>query len=86
MLLSLFFAFKGDSDKFFFTFRYWLSERERTTNIAIGIVRRVISITGAIKKRIHEVMYKTDTKKEAKKVRATTFANAKLEETLYWEQ
>jgi hypothetical protein len=31
-------------------------------------------------------MYKTDTKKEAKKVRATTFANAKLEETLYWEQ
>ena len=40
------------------------------------MVGRKITIWGAIQKR----MYKTDTKNEAKKLRAATFAITKLEE------
>ena len=37
-------------------------------------------ICEAIQKRRHEPIYKTDTEKEAKGLRATTFALAKFEE------
>ena len=41
---------------------------------------RAITIWEAIQKRSHEPIYKTHTKFEAKRLRATTFAIAKLEE------
>ena len=50
------------------------------TTIAVIIVERAITIQEAIQKRSHEPMYKTDTKIEAKRLRVTTFAIAKLEE------
>ena len=50
------------------------------TTIAVAIVRRAITILEAIQKRSHEPFYKTHTKIEAKKLKATTFAIAKLEE------
>ena len=40
---------------------------------------KVIDIP-TIQKRSHELMHKTDTKNEAKRLRATTFTNAKLKE------
>ena len=43
-------------------------------------VGRVITIWEAIQKKSHEPIYKTHTKIEAKKLGATTFAIAKLEE------
>ena len=48
--------------------------------IAIAIVGRAITIWEAMKKRSHEPIYKTHTKVEEKRLRATTFAIAKLEE------
>ena len=48
--------------------------------IAVTIVGRAITIWEAIQKRGHEPFYKTHTKIEAKRLRATTFAIAKLEE------
>ena len=50
------------------------------TTIDIAIVGRAITMLRAIKKKSNESMYKTDTKNEAKRSRATTFAVAKLEE------
>ena len=47
------------------------------TTIAVAIVGRVITIWVAIQKRSHEPIYKTHTKIEAKRLRATTFAIAK---------
>ena len=44
----------------------------RTTNIAVAIVGRAISIWEAIEKRSHEPIYKIYTKNEAKGLRATT--------------
>jgi hypothetical protein len=44
------------------------------------IVGRAITIWEAIQKRSHEPIYKTPTKIEAKRLRATTFAIAMLEE------
>ena len=41
---SLFLNLRGDSDKFSFTLRYRLQERERLTTIAIAIVGSVISV------------------------------------------
>ena len=52
----------------------------RATTIAIVIVVRAITILGAIQKRSHESLYKTDIKNKAKRLRAITFAIAKLEE------
>ena len=75
--MSLFLAFKGDSKKKKKTFRFE-SEKECTT-IAGAIVERVITLWRAIKKRSHEAMIKP-VKNEAKRLRATTFAIAKLEE------
>ena len=63
-----------------FTLRYRLLERKRATTIAVAIVRRAITIWEAIQKRSHEQIYKTHTKIEAKRLRVTTFAIAKLEE------
>ena len=40
----------------------------------------VITIWGAIEKRSHKPIYKTDTKNEATILRVTTFALAKMEE------
>jgi hypothetical protein len=40
----------------------------------------IVTIWEAIQKRSYEPIYKTDTKIEAKRLRATTFAIAKLEE------
>ena len=50
------------------------------TTIAVAIVIRAITLWEAIKKRSHEPINKTHTKIEAKRLRATTFAIAKLEE------
>ena len=51
------------------------------SNIAIvRIVGRAITIWEAIQKRSHVPIYKTYTKIEVKRLRATTFAIAKLEE------
>ena len=50
------------------------------TTIAVAIVGRAITIWEAIQKRRHEPIYKTYTKIEAKRLRATTFPIAKLEE------
>ena len=46
----------------------------------MAIVGRAITIWEAIQKRGHEPFYKTHTKNEVKRLRATTFAIAKLEE------
>ena len=46
----------------------------------IAIVGRVIAIWEAIQKRSYEPIYKTPTKIEAKRLRATTFAIEKFEE------
>ena len=54
--------------------------RKRATTIAVAIVGRAITIWEAIQKRSHEPNYKTHTKIEAKRLRATTFSIAKLEE------
>ena len=51
-----------------------------TTTIADAIVGRALTIWKAIQKRSHEPINKTHTKIEAKRLRATTFAIAKLEE------
>ena len=51
------------------------------------MVGRAITIWGAIHKNSHETMYKLDTKNVAIRLRATTFAIAKLEEQkLYGKQ
>jgi hypothetical protein len=47
-------------------------ERKRATTIAIAIVGRAITIWEAIQKRSHEPIYKTHTKIEAKRLKATT--------------
>ena len=62
------------------TFRLRLYERKRSTTIAVGIVGIAITIWEAIQQRSHEPIYKTHTKIEAKRLRATTFAIEKLEE------
>ena len=46
----------------------------------ITIIRRALTIRGSLQKRSHEYMYKTDTKSEAKRIRATTHVIAKLED------
>ena len=48
--------------------------------IFVAIVGRAITIWEAIQKRSHETIYKTYPKIGAKRLRATTFAIAKLEE------
>jgi hypothetical protein len=50
------------------------------TTIYVTIVGRAITILQAIQKRSHEPIYKTHAKIEAKRLKATTFAIAKLEE------
>ena len=62
-------AFKGDSDKFPFTLRNEKGNSWKSDNY-----RR------AIQKRNHESNYKTNTKNEAKRLRGTTIAIAKLDE------
>ena len=52
----------------------------RATTIAVAKVGRAITIWKAIQKRSHEPIYNTHTKIEEKRLRATTFAIAKLEE------
>ena len=51
---------------------------KRATTIALAIVERAITIWEVIQKRSHELIYKIDTKNEAKILRATTFT--RLEE------
>jgi len=46
----------------------------------VAIVGRAITIWEAIQKRSYEPIYKTHTKIEAKRIRATTFAIVKSEE------
>ena len=48
------------------------------TTFAVTIVGRAITIWEAIENRTHEPIYKTDTKNEAKRLRATLFVIAKL--------
>ena len=48
--------------------------------MALAIVGRVITIWEALQKRSHEQICKIHTKIEAKRLSATTFAIAKLEE------
>ena len=52
----------------------------RATTIAVATVGRAITIWEAKQKRSQEPIYKTPTKIEEKRLRATTFAIAKLEE------
>ena len=54
--------------------------RQRAKEKTIAVVWRAITIWEAIQKRSHEPIYKTHTKIEAKRLRATTVAIAKLEE------
>ena len=49
---------------------------KRATSIAVAIVGREKTIWEAIQKRSYEPIYKTYTKIEAKRLRATTFAIA----------
>ena len=49
-------------------------------SITFSIVGRLITIWEATQKRSHEPILKTNTKNEAKRLRATTFAITKLEE------
>jgi hypothetical protein len=72
----LFLAFKGDSDMCIFTLCFRLKECKRATTIAVAIGGRAITVWEAIQK---EAMNQS-TKIEAKGLRATTFAIAKLEE------
>ena len=60
--------------------RYYLSEPKRAITIAVIIVGQAITILEAIQKRNHEPIYETDTKNIAKRLRAITFAIAKVEE------
>jgi len=71
----------------FFFFDGFLSNVKTLPTIAISIVvaisrseRRAITIWEAIQKRGQKPIYKTYPKIEAKRLRATTFAIAKLEE------
>ena len=50
------------------------------TTIAVAIAGTAITVWEAVQKRSHEPIYKTYTKIEVKRLRATTFAIAKLEE------
>ena len=50
------------------------------TTIAVAIVGRAITMREVIQKRSQEPIYKTYTKIEAIRLRATTFTIAKLEE------
>ena len=50
------------------------------TTICIAIFGRAMTIRGAIQKRKHESIYKTNTKSEAKKLIVATFAIVTLEE------
>ena len=63
--LSLFLALKGDSEKI---------------TVTVAIVQRAITIWEVIQERSHEPIYITHTKIEAKRLRAISFAIAKLEE------
>jgi hypothetical protein len=72
--LSLFLTLKGDSKKITVTLTPL-----RAITIAVAIVGRAITIWEAIQKRSRERIYKTHTKIEAKRLRAT-FAIAKMEE------
>ena len=65
--LSLFLALKGEAKRLPLLF-------------ANAIVGRMITIWEAIQKRGHERIYKTHAKIEAQRLRATTFAIAKLKE------
>ena len=49
------------------------------TTIAVAIFGRAITVWEAIQKRSHKPIYKTRTKIEAKRLRATTLAIVKLE-------
>ena len=51
------------------------------TTFVVTIDRVAIALWGVIQKRSYELMYKNNTKK-GKRLRATTFAIAKLEERL----
>ena len=50
------------------------------TTINVAIIGTVITKKGAIQKRSHKSIYKTNTRIEAKRLRATTLAIAKLEQ------
>ena len=50
------------------------------TIINVPIVGTAITVYGAIQKRSHKSIYKTNTRNEAKRLRATTLAIAKLEQ------
>ena len=52
----------------------------KITNIVFTIVGRVIFIWEAIKKRSHELIFKSDDKNKAKILWATNYAIEKLEE------
>ena len=75
-----FVVLRGNSNKFTFTLCYRLEEHER----AITIIGKAITIERAIESRSHECK-KIYTKYKAKRLIATTFVLAKLEECkLYW--
>ena len=57
-----------------------LLSRKRARPIAVAIVKIAITIWEAIQEKSHGPICKTDTKNGAKRLRATTFAIAKLEE------
>ena len=65
---------RGDSKRFSLLFK---SVKEQQLAIAVIIIGRAITIWEAIQKKSHELIYKTDTKSGAKKLRVITFAIAK---------
>ena len=60
----------------FLLFANAFKSAKRATTIAIAIVGRAITIWEAIQKRSHEPIYKTNTKNEAKGLRAITKGGA----------
>ena len=78
--MSLFYPFGDDRNKFNLYFSLSPLRLKKATTVTIAIVGIAITIQRAIEKRSHESMCKTDTKGEAKRLRTTTFALAKLKE------
>ena len=60
-------------------YKIW-SKEIKSNNFSYCDDGRAIIIWGAIEKRRYEWIYKTTTKYEAKRIRATTFVIANLEE------
>jgi hypothetical protein len=76
----VFLALKGNRDICTFTLHYRILELKRATKFAVAIVGIVKTIERAIEKRSHNQRSKTEIINYVKRLSATTFAIAKLED------